>query len=149
MNEMTTNHLRAKLRALLIKHEGACQKVYYDISGVPSIGVGRNLLDRGVLPDEIELMLKNDIEYFHSALSKLNWFNALNEARQIAMLDMAFNLGVKGLLSFKRMIAALENHDYQMAAVEALDSKWAKQVPGRANEIADIILTGRLSGEFF
>lgn len=55
---------------------------------------------------------------------------------------MCFNVGVSGLLAFKRMLAACERGDYGRAAEEMLDSKWAKQVGGRADELARMMQEG-------
>ena len=140
-----TDEMLLKLKALLIKNEGIREHVYLDSVGVPTIGVGRNLKDRGVLPDEIELMLKNDVYYFYNELWKaLPVFKALDDNRQVALINMAFNLGMRGIMSFKKMLAYLHLHQYENAANEMLDSKWATQVKGRALQLADIIRTGEI-----
>lgn len=140
-----TDEMLLKLKALLIKNEGIRERVYLDSVGVPTIGVGRNLRDRGVLPDEIELMLKNDVYYFYNELWKaLPVFKALDDNRQVALINMAFNLGMRGLLSFKKMLAYLHLHQYDKAADEMIDSKWATQVKGRSVQLANIIRTGEI-----
>ena len=69
-------------------------------------------------------------------------FAALSPNRQRALVDMAFNLGRTRLAGFKAMWAALERGDYHAAAVEALNSKWARQVGPRAQRIAKMIREG-------
>lgn len=61
------------------------------------------------------------------------------EEVQRALGNMCYNLGVGGVLKFKHMLAALEEGDRETAAEEALDSKWAKQVPMRAKRVTDLI----------
>jgi lysozyme len=55
---------------------------------------------------------------------------------------MGFNLGISRLLHFRRMLSALEQGDYQKAAVEMLDSKWARQVGKRATHLNHMMKTG-------
>lgn len=133
---------KAKLKALLIKHEDDRNYPYYDTLGNISIGIGRNLTGIGVRQDEKELMYNNDVNFFYDYLMKTYpWFHELNEARQNAIIDMSF-MGTKHFESFTKMIEALHNHDYQMAACEILDSDYAKKETKRANDIANIILIG-------
>lgn len=126
----------------LIIDEGMRLKPYRDTVGKLTIGVGRNLDDNGISEDEALVMLKNDIDQAFDELSQFDWFNSLKPVKQDALVNMCFNLGLPRLLSFKRMIAALEAGDYQTAADEALDSKWAVQVGERANRIAEVIRNG-------
>lgn len=126
----------------LIIDEGIRLKPYRDTVGKLTIGVGRNLDDNGISEDEALVMLKNDIGQAFDELSQFDWFNSLKPVKQDALVNMCFNLGLPRLLSFKRMIAALEAGDYQKAADEALDSKWAVQVGERANRIAEVIRNG-------
>lgn len=134
--------MKLKLRHLLIVHEGYEQKLYTDSVGKHSIGIGRNLDDRGVCPTEIDMMCDHDMQYFYDQLdSHFKWFAELNEARQIALIDMCF-MGFKKFLSFKKMISYLASHDYNNAAIELLDSAYAKQVGKRAIDLATIIKLG-------
>lgn len=137
-----TPDMKIKLRHLLIVHEGYEQKLYTDSIGKHTIGIGRNLDDRGVCPTEIDMMCDHDMQYFYDQLdSHFTWFAQLNEARQIALIDMCF-MGFKKFLSFKKMIAYLANHDYDNAAIELLDSAYAHQVGKRAIDLATIIKLG-------
>jgi len=71
-----------------------------------------------------------------------------DEIRQSVIVDMAFNLGVKGLLEFRNMLTAFENGDYNLAALEMLDSKWASQVGHRATRLAYMMKTGTIHGDY-
>lgn len=124
----------------LKRDEGLRLKPYRDTVGKLTIGYGRNLDDVGITEDEAEYMLEGDIEHVLEQLDRtLPWWNDLNESRKRALVNMAFNLGIGGLLKFKKMLAALKAGDYEHAAVEALDSRWAKQVGQRADRIAELL----------
>lgn len=129
---------------LIKKHEGLRLKPYRCTAGKLTIGYGRNLEDVGISQSEAEQMLYNDIQNCYAACIKLPCWNKLNEARQAVLLDMCFNVGFAGLQKFKKMLAALEVGAYSRAAFEMLDSKWARQVKSRADELAQIMEKGQL-----
>lgn len=134
---------RDRLVAQLRRHEGERLKPYRDPLGYLTIGVGRNLDVNGIRPDESALMLANDIDAAERGVSQmLSWFPALDPVRQAVLVNMAFNLGVNGLLEFHRMLAAVEHQQYGQASDEMVDSIWAKQVKGRAIELAAQMRTG-------
>lgn len=137
-----TPEMLTKLRQSLIAHEGYKKFPYTDSVGKVTIGIGYNLTDRG-LPDEwINHQFESDVGYFYSQMMcDFPWFRELNIDRQIILCDMAF-MGYKHFLSFKKMIAALEEKDYHRAALEMLNSKWADQVKGRATQLASAMITG-------
>ena len=142
---MMTPEGKQKLRALLIQHESYRQFPFTDSTGHLTIGIGRNLIDRGISSTEAFYLLDDDVLYFSNKLCHfLPSFSKLSEPRQIALVDMCFNLGIQGFLNFKEMIAALEVHDYVRAADEMLSSKWAEQVGERATCLANIMRTGEL-----
>ncbi len=132
-----------KLIRLLITHEGLRLKPYRDTRGKLTIGVGRNLDDVGITEEEALYLLKNDIKRVLDFLKeRLPYWNGLTETRKMALVDMCFNLGPGGFLSFKKMLAALERGDYEQAAREMLDSRWARQVGRRAEELAEMMRDG-------
>ena len=136
---------RQKIKSLLVHHEGIKLFPYTDTTGNLSIGCGRSLSTRGITQIEAFYLLDDDIQYF---LDKLNhflpFFTKMSENRQVALVDMCFNLGVQGFLNFRNMILALESGDYERAAREMLDSKWAEQTGERATTLANIIRTGNI-----
>jgi lysozyme len=137
--------LRAKLKGLLTQDESFRQFPYTDTIGNLTIGIGRNLIDRGISFNEALYLLDEDISYFHNKLSThLPFFLKLTENRQIALINMCFTLGVQGFLNFRQMMLALECHDYERAAKEMLDSKWAQQVGQRSERLAHIMRTDTL-----
>lgn len=131
-----------KLKELIKKHEGFRQFPYKDTTGNFTIGYGRCLTTRGIFQTEADKLLDDDINYFINKLSQLFTFNKLNDIRKIVLIDMCFNIGVKGLLNFEKMFDALDIEDYATAAQEMLNSKWHTQVQGRAEELAQMMLTG-------
>jgi lysozyme len=69
-------------------------------------------------------------------------FLSLNPVRQVVLANMAFNMGMPTLLTFGRMLGALAEKDWDRAAAEVLDSKWARQVGSRATELAELMRRG-------
>ena len=136
---------KQKLKNLLVSHEKYEQFPYTDSTGNLTVGIGRCLNIRGISTTEAFYLLDDDLLYFTGKLNHfLPFFSKLSENRQIALIDMCFNLGVQGILNFTQMISALERGNYEDAAKEMLDSKWATQVGERATCLADIIRTGEL-----
>jgi lysozyme len=126
------------------KHEGFRSKPYKCSAGKLTIGYGRNLEDVGISKTEAEFLLKNDLYRAASQLGRLNInMYQLNRARKNVLIEMIFNLGLYGVLGFKRMLAALREKDYLKASKEMLDSKWAKQVGYRAKKLASIMALGK------
>jgi len=137
------NYDKERLVDQLIKHEGMELKVYKDSLGIETIGIGRNLVDRGVTEEEARYLCNNDIEIVERELvQSFPIVSSLNDTRIRVLLDMAFNVGLPRLRGFKRIWAALENNDYGEAAKEMLDSKWARQVKTRAYTLARMMESG-------
>jgi len=133
----------SELKQLLVKHEGVRAKPYHDSVGKLTIGVGRNLDDVGLFKDEIDLMLTNDIfRCIDDLNSHLPWWNELDSVRQMVLVNMCFNLGVHGLLGFKNTLESIKTGNYERASQQMLESKWAKQVQGRAVELSIMMKGG-------
>jgi lysozyme len=132
-----------ELAVELTSDEGKVKTLYFDSLGVPSIGVGRNLRDRGLSDDEIAYLLKNDIAIVLADLDKnLPWWRMMTEARQRTLANMTFNLGITKLLKFSNTLAYMRAGDYDQAADGMMNSLWAKQVPNRATRLAKIMRAG-------
>jgi lysozyme len=133
-----------RLLAQLKIHEGFRGQCYQDSVGVSTIGYGRNLRDNPLTEEEATYLLKRDIKRTRKALVRAKPAVAMvSSARRDALVDMAFNLGVRGLLRFSRMWAAIEQGRWSTAAQEALDSHWARQVgTRRSGVLANMIETG-------
>lgn len=125
---------------LLIKHEGLRLHPYTDTVGKLTIGVGRNLIDRGITKGEALIMLEHDIADFTKQLSeRLYWFDEQPENVKLVLIDMCFNLGLVGLLTFHNTLEHIKQGQYELASREMLQSKWAGQVGNRAIELSEIL----------
>jgi len=127
----------------LIDHEGLELKPYQCTAEKLTIGVGRNIEDRGITEDEARYLLKNDIKIVEDELlEKKPVVAGLDAVRQRVLVDMGFNLGIPTLLKFQNMWTAIEEEDFETAAEEAMDSRWAKQVGRRAERLCQAMATG-------
>lgn len=135
---------RARLSKQLETDEGRKRRLYRDTVGKLTIGVGRNIEDRGLRDDEIDLMLSNDIdEAVDIARALVPIFDKLDDVRQEVVVNMSLNLGMTRLAGFKQFIAALIRFDFQRATVEMMDSKWYEQVGDRGKRLAYAMREGR------
>ena len=111
-----------------------------------TVGVGRNIDENGGIglsDDEINYLLENDIKRCKQELIALSWFTDLDSVRQDALVNLCFNLGLTRLMGFNNAMAAMAEGDYERAADEFYDSRWAKQVKSRADEVCEMVRTGR------
>tara|TARA_R110000822_G_scaffold15230_3_gene52757 strand:- start:179 stop:583 length:405 start_codon:yes stop_codon:yes gene_type:complete len=127
-------------RALVEKHEGRRKVVYNDHLGNATIGVGRNLVGKGLIDSEVDLLLTNDLIECFDDLSTFHWFTSATEEQQAAFISWRFQLGAAGIRKFKNTLAYLDKKDYIQAAKEMLNSRWAKQTPRRAHEITQLLI---------
>lgn len=131
------------LLALLLRHEGLRLRPYQDTAAKLTIGVGRNLDDVGISRPEVLFLLSNDIRRVEVGLdADLPWWRGLDPVRQRVLVDMAFNLGIKGLLGFEQMLRMLHQGRVIETATEMLSSLWAGQVGHRAVELAAMMRSG-------
>ena len=132
----------------LRRDEGLRLTPYRDGVGALTIGFGRNLDAKGISRSEAEMMLEHDAaEAATEVDGALPWSGALDDARRAVLVGMCFNMGLgvngqSGLLGFTRMLAAVEGSDYDRAAAEMMDSKWARQVGPRAHRLSRQMQTG-------
>ena len=145
-------------------HEGLELYVYQDTLGIDTIGIGRNLQDRGISKEELDYMDIPNIEavYEHGISERDAFYLASNDiaivedelvrahpcvyeldaVRQLIVMDMAFNMGVPRLCKFKNMWNAIHERKFDAAADEMLDSRWATQVKSRAVKLSDAMRKG-------
>lgn len=133
----------SRLKEQLRRHEGVKRFPYVDSVGKMTVGVGRNLSDRGISMATMEQMLTEDIELATSELDKIypDWCE-LSENRQLVLANMTFNLGAPRYLTFEKFWAALRQAQYELAASEMMDSRWARQVGERAVELSELMKNG-------
>jgi len=155
-----------KLMEKLVAHEGLRLQVYKDTLGIDTIGIGRNLQDRGISKEELDeldipsidhvyeygiteadamFLAQNDVQIVEEELLRAHpCVEKLDAVRQLILIDMAFNLGVPRLCKFKKMWAAVHEEKFDVAAKEMLDSRWANQVKSRATKLANAMHNGEL-----
>ena len=135
-----------RLLETLKRHEGVRYYVYRDHLGYETIGVGRCInraVGLGLSPDEVEYLLINDVQRCIEELDgAFDWFKDLDEVRREAMINLCFNLGLTKLRKFVNALEAMKQRNYNKAATELLNSKWANQVGERSREVAQMIRTG-------
>lgn len=134
-----------KLIEQLKRHEGVRTHAYKCSANMVTVGVGRNIDENGGLglsEDEIEYLLENDVKRCKKELIALPWFVEIDSVRQDALVNLCFNLGMTRLLGFENALTAMSVGDYDLAADEFMDSRWAKQVGYRAEEVCTMIRTG-------
>ncbi len=132
------------LKADLERDEGRRSKPYTDTVGKMTVGIGRNLTDVGLSDKEIEYLLENDIQRVMTGLDAyMPWWRDLDEVRQRVICNMAFQLGLKGLMSFTTTLSRIQGGKYDEAADGMLDSMWHKQTPARAERLAKMMREGK------
>ena len=105
--------------------------------------IGHDCREKPITKDQVFYLLKHDIERTKETLDrKLPWWRNLNEDRQYVMIDLVFNLGINSLLGFKKFLKYTSTGFYKQAAHVLMDSKYARQVPARAERNRHAIETG-------
>lgn len=131
--------MKETLEQMIERHEGCRYLPYVDSVGVQTIGIGHNL-HKQLSRAAVEQIFRDDIaDAKADCLHQFPWYADLTERRQWAMIDLCFNMGINRLLAFKNFLLAMSLGDYDTAADHLLDSLYAKQVKGRAHEIAGMI----------
>ena len=121
-------------------HEGFVEHVYDDSLGIPTIGYGFAIKDL-VLEEDLcdEILLRKLRILGRSVMGKFPFFDSLPSECKSVLMEMCYQLGVRGVSKFKKALKAMDDGDWEKAADEMLDSKWAKQTPNRAKEMSNII----------
>lgn len=134
------------LNAELVKHQRWAESVrafpYECPAGKLTIGVGRNIEEVGLSPEEIDFLHTNDMARVWDEASGLDWFAGMDDVRKLVVLDMIFNLGLSRFLGFVNTIEAMTHRDYTRAAREMVDSKWYRQTGRRAQRLVRAMHTG-------
>ena len=126
------------------EHEGYRNKVYLDSLGKRTVGVGHLCVedhweDNKEYSEEMLMkVLKDDLKNAIQGAERLcSDCPVLEDQAKEIIVEMVFQLGKTGVSKFRNMWKALKVPDYPTAAKEMLDSRWAKQTPGRAKEMSD------------
>lgn len=132
--------------SILEFEEGFRSRVYVCSEGYATIGYGTKVSLRklprednlihsyyGALEidrDTAKLMMVKHLAKLRDSMPEV--YHTLSEERQTILLSMGYQLGITGLLKFKKMWAAIEEGDFKEAAIQMMDSRWAKQTSNRA-----------------
>ena len=136
---ITSSNLK-DLRLELIADEGIRRRPYKDTLGVLTIGVGHNLQKEGLCAEAIMAQLDYDIRTKCLPLyDRLYWLSGKPEVIQRVLLNMAFQMGIEGVLSFKATLAAAQAEQWSEMAHHMGNSKWATQTPNRAKRLIDLV----------
>jgi lysozyme len=124
----------------LERHEGRRKFPYVDTVGKLTIGVGRNLTDRGLSDDEIDYLLMNDVREVLADLATFPWYAGLPESAKKGIADLRFNLGPTKFRKWTATIRYLERGDLVGAARQfRSNTRYFRQVGSRAERIARLI----------
>lgn len=148
----------SQIAKMLRLDEGFKEKPYIDSLGYPTIGIGQRIGPKNALLSNYQFTISKNVadvwmqeialEYMGKLKNDSRINAALvkcNQARQDALLNMAYQMGVSGLSGFRNMLVLISNGDFGKASAEALNSLWARQTPQRAKRISDVIRTGDYS----
>jgi len=133
------------LETRIKKHEGLILRYYRDSLGIPTIGYGHNLT-KGLPKELLEVLFQLDLkEAYEDFIFRLpdKYKQHLNNAQKGVIIELIFNMGLSSLLSFKKMLSALQNGDFETAGAELLNSRYHKQVGSRCETLANILKTGK------
>lgn len=126
-------------RAHLIADEGKRNKAYKDSLGIITIGIGRNIQEKGLSDAEVEMLFQNDLDEVMNELDRVEpvW-RQLPPILQDCMVNLMFNMGATKWLKFVNTRKALNNFDYEGVAIGLENSKWYTQVqPSRRDRIVN------------
>lgn len=137
-----------KLRKELTEDEGCVFEIYLDHLGYSTFGIGHLVKesdpeygqDVGTPVDKLRIhdCFEQDIQIVIDDCKKLyNKFDEYPEDVQRTLANMMFNMGYTRLSKFKNMKKALDNKDFKQTSIEMMDSRWANQVPNRANRLIE------------
>lgn len=138
-----SNYSINKTTTILMNDEGFSGKVYTDSRGFLTIGFGFNL-------NKQEIPMSVAVEWLHILINKIQFeleshiifWNDLNEARKSVLINMAYHMGIGGLLAFHDMLKALELKDYAATVAAMKDSSWYRDYTARASRLMKIMLSG-------
>jgi len=122
-----------KVVEMLKRHEGLRTFPYNCSQGFLTLGIGRNLDANGISEEEAHYLLYNDINKVQKELTK-NWgvWRTFPERARMVCIDMAFQMGITGFMSFRETRKLMELGKWLEASEELLRSRYAVQTPNRA-----------------
>ena len=153
-----------RLKEQLILHEGYRTKADRDSKGILTIGVGFNLMrkdaqylltsigadysavlrgDHELTDEQIQFLLDYTLsDSIQSAKAIINNYDDLFDVRKRVIVDMIFNLGLRGFFKFHRTRQAIEDSEFKLAAQYMRESLWCGQVKSRCKRLSDMMESG-------
>lgn len=133
------------IKEQLVRDEGKKYRGYRDTRGTWTIGIGHNVESGPPLTETaVDAIFEGDLRHVCDEIARrIPWALKLDPARHAVLVNMAFNLGLGGLLKFKKMLAAMEQGNWEEAAIECADPNYVKQVGARAIRLAEQLRTGK------
>lgn len=132
-----------KLWARVKRDENCKLTPYQDTEGIWTVGYGHNCQTKRIRQEVAELLLKHDMEDAeHELVTALPWIEKLDEPRRAVFIDMCYNMGLRGLLSFKNTLAYAATGDWEKTAAGIRASKYYRQTKDRGERNAVQIETG-------
>lgn len=130
----------SELTDLIAEHEGKSLTMYTDTVGVPTIGYGHNL-QTPISEHAAKVILADDVKVSIDELDdRMDWWRDLPDPAQLVLASMVFNLGWPRFSRFKKLIAALEDRDFNEAAAQMEDSLWYQQIKTRGPALKQLML---------
>ena len=127
-----------ELLSSIRKHEGFRSKVYKCSESFDTIGYGFAIKDLVLDEDICNIILQRKLESLIRSIEfKFSWYADLPNSVKDVVIECCYQLGLSGFGKFKKSIEHLKNEEWELAADEMLDSKWAKQTPNRAKALSD------------
>lgn len=170
LESFTTNPDLESLKFCVERNEARRHRTYFDSEHIPTVGIGFNLKRRDardriealgvdydqlcnqqieLTDDQIDSLLFADLATaIKDAADLFPNFEQLVPARQIVLVDMAFNLGKSRFSGFRKMIAAVTAEDWDEAANQMIDSAWYRQVKSRGERNVEVMRTGELVTDY-
>ena len=143
--------LIGQIQEQLIQEEGIRLVIYKDTKGYLTGGVGHRIFDEDLHENDYVSLsmvadwLNEDLLNTMQGLERnIPFYRELDDKRQYVLISMCFNLGISGLMKFKKMLLALEQKNYELAAQEMKNSLWHNQVKSRALKLENIMRKGCL-----
>lgn len=130
----------------LREDEGERLSAYQDTEGYWTIGIGVLIDSRkggGITKEESTLLFNNRLNKKVDELAeRFPYIVSLDGPRAGVLVNMSYQLGVEGVLAFKKMLAAIRRNDWEEAARQMKDSKWYRQTTNRAERLIKQMQTG-------
>lgn len=138
----------SRLLESIERHEGYRDRAYQDTEGVWTIGYGTNLQELQIDEFLARKWLLEDVEEAERYARQFpEWSYLDTDARKNVFIEMVYNMGPSRVAGFRNTLAAIRNRDWEEAAVEMLDSKWARQVGRRARTLSELMRSGTYPDE--